>query len=69
MGNKTNNSQTIDFPHENINNKKEYFCLLSNNFVNHSYNINNYQLNTNISFEKNFQNKNNINWKNYLINF
>ena len=77
MGNKINNSKTIDFPHENKNIKKEYFYFLSKNFVNHSYNINNYQLNTIISFEKNFQNKNNsknklrtnINWKNYLINF
>ena len=77
MGNKLNNSK-IDFPKENNDIKEQYFSLLSKNLFFHYYNINNNQINIDISFSKNYKNCNqksqnelrlDKNWKNYLLDF
>ena len=73
MGNKPNNNK------EKKDEIKQYYSLLSQSFRKHQNIINNYSLNTELSFHKNFLNDNNDNnkrkiriktyWKTYLINF
>ena len=70
MGNKPNNNK------EKKDEIKQYYSLLSQSFRKHQNIINNYSLNTELSFHKNFLNDNNnrklrtkTDWKTYLINF
>ena len=72
MGNKHNNNNDQE-------EKKKYFSLVSQTILKHKDIINNYPLNTQISFQNNFSNENNNIkkgkirqkklWKTYLLNF
>lgn len=76
MGNKIF-KKNIPSPEDIV--KQQYFILISQTFRYHHNIINNYRLNTELSFKKNFlcqnedsRNKNlkmKINWKTYLINY